>query len=99
MDAFGKFGSWVKDNKELASMGQNFVGGFFDKNKQAQTNLYDARTANEVLDTDIKRQQQLNAKTMPNMASLSVSGQNIFPGQPPTYSAPQMAPGLINSGR
>ncbi|MES2942933.1 MAG: hypothetical protein V4772_08695 [Pseudomonadota bacterium] len=94
-DKLKDFGKFAKDNKELVSLGGNFVGGLFDKNKAAQTELYNARTASEILQADIARQQQSNANAVPNMQNLKVSNKNIFPSGAPTYTPPRV--GLINS--
>jgi hypothetical protein len=112
MDTISKFGTFAKNNKDLLSLGGNFIGGAFDKNKAAQGRLYDAqargqdaqiglynaRTASEVLQADIARQQALNANSVPNITNLQVANKSIYPASAaPIYRAPQI--GLINSNR
>jgi hypothetical protein len=83
-------GSFMKDNKELASLGLNFVGGMFDDKKKAEAELYGARA-------DKMRKQMANASAIPDITGLKVNpAARVFnTAPPPVYQAPR--PGLINS--
>lgn len=103
-DTIGKVGDFMGKNKDLASMGLNFVGGMFDDKKKAETDMLNvnadfgrARTAGELLDQEQKRQQMANANAVPDMTGLKVNpAVKVFnTGAPPVYQAPR--PGLINS--
>lgn len=76
MSMFSDFSSWANKNPTLAMIGAQFVGGFFDANKRAQTNYYNAKT-------DEIRTQIENGKTSPNMNFRT--GSVGFPTQAPTY--------------
>jgi hypothetical protein len=96
-------GSFMKDNKELASLGMNFLGGMFDDKKKAETGqinaatgLYQARTDSERLQQEQMRQQAANANAVPDITGLRVrQGQVYNTGPAPVYQAPKA--GLINS--
>jgi hypothetical protein len=78
--AFGMlsdFSEWANKNKMLAAIGANFIGGFFDSNKRAQTNYYNART--DEINTQIA-----NGKSSPDM-NFHLSGKVGFPTTAPTY--------------
>jgi hypothetical protein len=96
-------GSFMKDNKELVSLGMNFLGGMFDDKKKAETGqinaatgLYQARTDSERLQQEQLRQQAANANAVPDITGLRVrQGQVYNTGPAPVYQAPKA--GLINS--
>ncbi len=93
----------MSKNKDLTSLGMNFIGGLFDDKKKAETGqinsmtgLYDAKTQSELLQQDILRKQTENANSVPDLTGLRVrQGQVFNTGPAPTYQAPR--PGLINS--
>ncbi len=96
-DAIGGVGKFMKDNKELTSLGMNFVGGMFDNKKQAEaeaargaSELYSARAAE-------MRQQMANASAVPDLTGLKVNpnAQVFNATPPPIYQAPRV--GLINA--
>lgn len=79
-----------KLDKTMMSLAGNFVGGMFDQNKAAQTELYEERAATE-------RQQRENANAVPAMGF----GAQRKPGGPfrptsPTYR-PVRPSGLMNA--
>lgn len=103
-DTIKGVGDFLGKNKELASMGLNFVGGMFDDKKKAEAaqanaavGLYEAKTGSELLQQDILRQQVANANSVPDLTGLKVNpAVKVFnTGAPPTYLAPRA--GLINS--
>ncbi len=103
-DTIKGVGEFLGKNKELASLGLNFVGGMFDEKKKAEAEaakasvgLYNAKTGSELLQQDILRQQTANANSVPDMTGLKVNpAVKVFNTEaPPTYRAPR--PGLINS--
>lgn len=93
----------LKDNKELTSIAGNFIGGMFDKKKEAEAaaakasvGLYEARTQNEILQGDLARQQASNANSVPDLTGLRTSKQDVFANKKnPVYYGPRA--GLINS--
>jgi len=95
-DTLKQAGAFMKDNKELSSMGLNFIGGLFDEKKKneakaadALSGLYDARAATE-------RQQLANGNAVPDLTGLRVNPVNVFaPKTAPVYQAPRV--GLINA--
>ncbi len=89
-DAIGGVGKFMKDNKELTSLGMNFVGGMFDDKKTAETDLYNLRAAE-------MRQQTANASAVPDLTGLKVNpNAQVFNTPPsPIYQAPRV--GLINA--
>jgi len=102
-DSMKGIGEFMTKNKDLASLGMNFVGGMFDDKKKAETGqinattgLYDAKTQSELLQQDILRQQTANANSVPDLTGLRVrQGQVYNTGPAPTHQAPRA--GLINS--
>lgn len=103
-DTIGKVGDFMNKNKELASLGLNFVGGMFDDKKKAEAaqanaavGLYEAKTGSELLQQDILRQQTANANAVPDMTGLKLNpAVKVFNTEAsPTYRAPRA--GLINS--
>lgn len=103
-DTIKSVGDFLGKNKELASLGLNFVGGMFDDKKKAEAaaanasvGLYEAKTGSELLQQDILRQQTANANSVPDMTGLKVNpAVKVFNTEaPPVYRAPR--PGLINS--
>ena len=88
-----KFADMLKDkdgkyDKGLLAIGANFVGGFFDDKKKAETDYYRSRTASEDA-------QRTNANSVPSLAGLRVSDKNIFPTSASTYTPTRV--GLINA--
>ena len=75
-------------DKNLLAIGANFVGGFFDDKKKAETDYYRSRTASEDA-------QRTNANSVPSLAGLKVSDKNIFPTNASTYTPVRV--GLINA--
>lgn len=103
-DTIKMAGDFLGKNKELASLGLNFVGGMFDDKKKADAaaanasvGLYEAKTGSELLQQDILRQQTANANSVPDMTGLKVNpAVKVFNTEaPPVYRAPRA--GLINS--
>ena len=88
-----KFADMLKNkdgtyDKNLLAIGANFVGGFFDDKKKAETDYYRSRTASEDA-------QRTNANSVPSLAGLKVSDKNIFPTNASTYTPVRV--GLINA--
>ena len=76
MDTIKGFADLFKDkdgkyNKDMLSMGMNFVGGLFDDKKGAETDYLKAQIA--AMDA-----QRSNASAIPDMSGLKVSTKNIF---------------------
>lgn len=94
MDTIKGFADLFKDdkgklNKDMLSMGANFVGGFFDDKKKAETDYINAK--NDELST-----RRANANAIPDMSSLKVNPKNIFNSTTsPTYYGPRV--GLMNA--
>jgi len=94
MDTIKGFADLFKDkdgkyNKDMLSMGMNFVGGLFDDKKGAETDYLKAQIA--AMDA-----QRSNASAIPDMSGLKVSTKNIFKSTAPTYLAPRVG-GLMNA--
>lgn len=94
MDTIKGFADLFKDkdgkyNKDMLSMGMNFVGGLFDDKKGAETDYLKAQIA--TMDA-----QRSNASAIPDMSGLKVSTKNIFKSTAPTYLAPRVG-GLMNA--
>ncbi len=88
-----KFADMLKDkdgkyDKNLLSIGANFVGGFFDDKKKAETDYYKSRTASE----DAQRS---NANAVPTFGLKVNTSKNIFPTAAGTYNPTRV--GLINA--
>ena len=88
-----KFADMLKNkdgtyDKNLLAIGANFLGGFFDDKKKAETDYYRSRTASEDA-------QRTNANSVPSLAGLKVSDKNIFPASASTYTPVRV--GLINA--
>ena len=88
-----KFADMLKNkdgtyDKNLLAIGANFVGGFFDDKKKAETDYYRSRTASEDA-------QRTNANSVPSLAGLKVSDKNIFTPNASTYTPVRV--GLINA--
>jgi len=102
-DTLKGFSATLKDNKELTSMAGNFIGGFFDKKKEAEaaaanasTDLYKARTQNEILQGDLARQSAANANSVPDLTGMKLNKKDVFANKKnPVYYGPRA--GLINS--
>lgn len=94
MDTIKGFADLFKDkdgklNKDMLSMGANFIGGAFDDKKKAETDYLQARTD----DLATKRS---NASAIPDMSGLKVNPKSIFKATTsPTYYAPRI--GLMNA--
>lgn len=94
MNTIKNFANLFKDkdgkyNKDMLSMGMNFVGGLFDDKKGAETDYLKAQIA--AMDA-----QRSNASAIPDMSGLKVSTKNIFKSTAPTYLAPRVG-GLMNA--
>lgn len=90
---FDKFTSFVtnKDNAAIVKIGGDFVGGYFDKNKQAQAGLADAQA-------DLVRQ-QIENMNRPMPVAIPGNRPNPFAvtGANPVYNAPYVnTKGIIN---
>lgn len=109
-DTLKGVGSFLKDNKEIAALGLNFLGGMTDGKKAAEEDLlkaklgevdatvglYKARTSGEMLNQEQQRQQMANANSVPDMTGLKLKPGSVYnTAPPPVYRAPR--PGLINS--
>jgi hypothetical protein len=102
-DVLKDVGTTLSENKELASLGLNFVGGMFDKKKEAEANAanasvdwYKARASGELLNQDQQRQQMANANAIPDLTSLKIKQGSLYGSTtPPVYTAPRI--GLMNS--
>jgi hypothetical protein len=81
-DMFGDFSKWTNENKTLAMIAANFIGGAFDSKKRAETDFLNAR-ADEI------RTQMHNASDVPNM-NLRLSGGVGFPTTNPVYHPPRV---------
>lgn len=94
MDTIKGFADLFKDkdgkyNKDMLSMGANFVGGFFDDKKKAEQAFLDAKTGE--INAQLK-----NASAIPDMSGLKVNPKSVFKNAPPTYMAPRIG-GLMNA--
>lgn len=88
-DTLTKGSEWLNKNKELASMGGNFIGGMFDDQKQATADLLNVRADNE-------KQQMANANAVPSLSGMRLkSNTGVFNSTPQTYTPVRV--GLINS--
>jgi len=102
-DVLKGVGETLSANKELASLGLNFVGGMFDKKKEAEANaanasvdLYKARASGDLLNQDQQRQQMANANAIPDLTTLKIKQGSLYGSTtPPVYTAPRI--GLMNS--
>lgn len=88
-----KFADMLKDkdgkyDKNLLAIGANFVGGFFDDKKKAETDYYKSRTASEDA-------QRANANAVPTFGLKVNTAKNIFPTSAGTYNPTRV--GLINA--
>lgn len=88
-----KFADMLKDkngkyDKNLLAIGANFVGGFFDDKKKAETDYYKSRTASEDA-------QRANANAVPTFGLKVNTSKNIFPTAAGTYNPTRV--GLINA--
>lgn len=79
LDVFKGFGKWAEDNKMLAAIGANFIGGMFDDEKKAKTALYKTRA-------EAEKKQMENASAIPNMNFSTKSTGPTFPSTSPTYN-------------
>lgn len=76
------FSKFLDENKTLAKMGGDFIGGMFDDEKKARTELYQARA-------DAERQQLLNGSAIPKLGLKLKPQETIFRPGTPTYNAPR----------
>lgn len=88
-----KFADMLKDkdgkyDKNLLAIGANFVAGFFDDKKKAETDYYKSRTASEDA-------QRANANAVPTFGLKVNTSKNIFPTAAGTYNPTRV--GLINA--
>lgn len=81
LDAFSGIGKWMEDNKTMATIGSQAIGGMFDKDKAAKSDYYNA-------ETDMLRQQMNNMSRMP-IASI------MQPTMPTSQVTPKT--GLMNT--
>jgi hypothetical protein len=88
-DMLKTVGKTLNENKLGTAVGLNFLGGLFDKQKAAQTELLKTQTEN------LNNQMQ-NAKAVPDITNLQVNpSANLYGNTtPPTFYAPRV--GLIN---
>lgn len=73
------FGNFLKDNKELASMAGNFIGGMFDDEKKAKADYYQAGA-------DSLRAKTANGSAVPNMGFTTKQNGPFFKPTSPTYT-------------
>jgi hypothetical protein len=78
LDTIKGFGKFLKENKELASMGFNFLGGMFDDEKKAKAEYY--QTA-----ADTAKAKLANGSAVPNMNFTPSSG-SIWKPTSPVYN-------------
>jgi hypothetical protein len=102
-DVLKGVGETLSANKELASLGLHFVGGMFDKKKEAEANLANSnveynnsRIVGNQLNQDQQRQQMANANAIPDLTALKIKQGSVYGNTtPPVYTAPRI--GLMNS--
>jgi hypothetical protein len=93
MDSIGKF---MKDNKELTSMGLSMVGGMFDDKKKAEAGMANAHANYYSAQANQVNSQVRNASAIPDITNLRVNpNANVYGTPPaPAYQGPTV--GLLN---
>jgi len=81
MDTLKKFGDFTKNNKDLTSIGANFIGGMFDDEKKAKTDYYEAG-AEQI------RSRIANGSAVPRYNVTSDQKKPMFGQSAPAYNRP-----------
>lgn len=90
LDTLSQFGQWMERNKTISSIAANFIGGAFDRTRQAQRDLLNAQT-------QTLQAQLANASAVPQMNfTTRMPAGGVFPQTAPTYQ-PVRPAGLFNA--
>lgn len=81
-DKLKSFSKFLEENKGLASIAGNAIGGMFDEEKKAKAEYYATRS-------ELERQQMINGSAVPNLALQLKPKETIFRPGAPTYSPPR----------
>lgn len=94
-DTLKDVGEFMNKNKDLASMGLNFVGGMFDEKKKAEAEQAKAAAELYGVRTQAERQQMINGNTVPDLTGMRFAPNVYNTPVPPVYTPPRG--GLMNS--
>ena len=97
LDTIKNVGGFMEQNKMLSAIGANFIGGYFDEKKGAETDLLKTRSETERAQSRLQQQQAANANSVPDITNLRVNPTaDVYAGTTnKTYKPVRV--GLINS--